>query len=209
MAIASDPSIFGRILTGHDVEQWCLDTLKEWSSTYLAELERQNGLTAGSLPRLRSYATAPSFDNWPEDQVPGLVLISVGLAEAPLHSGDGGYQARWQMALGLVVSARTEAESHFLSMLYVAAHRALLLQRPSLGGRSSGVVWLDEDYAQGTYDDQRSLALGQASFTVGVEDVTNTLAGPTSADTPLTPDTEPWADWPVAETVDTQIQKED
>jgi hypothetical protein len=207
MAIATDPSIFGRVLTGHDVEQWCLDTLKEWSSTYLAELERQNGIEEGTVPRLRSYATAPSFDNWPEDQLPGLVLISVGLAEAPARSGDGSYNARWQMALGLVVSARTEAESHALAMLYVAAHRALLIQRPSLGGRALGVDWLDEDYAQGSFDDQRSLALGQASFTVGVENVVNSLAGPTTADAPLEPDTTPWPDWPVVQTHEETVEQ--
>jgi len=187
------PSIFGPIVDGDDVEQWCLETLATWSSTYLAEKERQKGLQAGQLQRIRSWVTTASFDKWPEDQLPAGLLVSVGLSELPLKDGSGSYRARWQMGLGIVVSARTELETHRLARLYIAAHRALLIQRPSLGGRAAGVVWQDEDYTQLPFDDERSLGAGLANFTVEVEDVTSWGMGPNTPDLPLSPDdTLPW-----------------
>jgi hypothetical protein len=193
--LAYDPatSIFGQIVTGQDVEQWCLEELSTWSSTYLAEVERQAGLPAGSLARVKSWVVAASFDQWPEDQLPRGLLVSVGLSELPLRSGDGSYNARWQMGLGVVVSSRTEAETHRLAMLYVAAHRTLLIQRPSLGGRALGVVWQDENYDQLPFDDVRSLGAGMANFTVEVENVATWGLGPNTPDVPISPDdTVPW-----------------
>jgi len=192
MATTTEPSIFGPIVTGADVEQWCLEELRLWSCTYLSEMERQTGLPAGSLPDVRAWVTTPSFDKWPEDQLPAVLLISVGLAEPPLRDGSGSYRARWQIGLGCIVSARTQAEAHKLAMLYVAAHRALLLQRPGLSGHAAGVVWQDEDYSQLVYDDIRTLAGGQATFTVEVEEVTTWGMGPLDTDQPLDPCHDPW-----------------
>ena len=200
-------SIFGPIVTGDDVEQWCLELLKEWSSSYLAELERRHGLTAGELQRVRAFLVAPSFDKWPEDQLPAVVLVSSGLAEPPVKRGDGTYNARWMMGLGCVCSARTEAKTHALSMIHLAAHREILLQRPSLEGRAAGMVWLDDDYTQIPYDDVRSLGAAMMIFSVQVNGVAQ-LAGPVTPGAPLSPDTDPWPPWPTAQTVDVVVEAE-
>lgn len=206
MSAVVEPSIFGRIVTGGDVEERCIDVLKRWSGTYISEVERQNGIEAGTLARIRAWVTAPSFDKWPEDQVPAVLLISVGLAEAPRKGGDGRYRARWQMGLGCICSARTQAQAHAQAMLYVAAHRTLLIQRPSLDGWADGVVWQDEDYAQISYDDLRTLAAGQATFTVEVADVVTANAGPLTPDEPEDPDTLPWPPWQPVVTADVDVQ---
>jgi len=204
--MATPESLFGRIVDGSDVEQWCLDTLKAWSSTYLAERERQKGLQAGTLQRVRAWVVTPTFDKWPEDQLPACLLISTGLAEPPMKSGDGVYRARFQMGLGCIVSARTELETHRLAQLYISAHRALLIQRPSLGGNAIGIVWQEENYDSLTYDDQRSLGAGQAIFTVEVDDVVSTGRGPNRPDIPLSPDTDPWPSDPVVQTHDEAVE---
>jgi hypothetical protein len=201
-----EPTIFGRIVDADDVEQWCLQELRIWAGTYLAEKERQKGLEAGYLQRPRSWQIAPSFDNWPEDQVPGIIVQSVGLAEAPLKDGRGSYRARWEIGLGCVVSARTQEETHRMAGLYVAAFRALLIQRPSLGGRAAGVVWQDEDYTQLLYDDLRTLGAGMALFTVEVEDVTSWGMGPNTPDVPNDPDTDPWPAYPIVLTHEEQVE---
>lgn len=202
-------SIFGRIISGEDVEQWCLDLLKKWSGTYLAEVERQHGIEPGLIPRVRAWVTSPSFDKWPEDQIPAVVLQSVGTGEAPLRDGDGRHRARWVMQCDSIVSARTQAESHTLSMLYAAAHRAVLLQRPSLEGHAAGLRWLGDDYTQLPYDDIRSLAAAQFTFEVEVDDVVTSVAGPTTPGDPQDPETDPWAPWPEADTVVVAVQKEE
>ena len=192
MSVYTEDTLFGPIVTGWDVEQWCMETIREWADTYLCEVERQAGLQEASLQRIRGWVTAPSFDKWPEDQLPAVMLVSVGLSELPLKDGYGLYRARWQMGLGCIVSARTQTESHRMAMLYIAALRTLLIQRPSLGDRAAGIVWQDEDYTQLAYDDIRTLAAGQAMFTVEVEGVSQAGAGPLSTDDPNDPACAPW-----------------
>lgn len=206
MTVLYEPTIFGRIVTGADVEAWSWATLRTWISTYLAEVERQSGLVAGSLQRPRGFVTAPSLDKWPEDQLPALLLISVGMSEPPLKQGDGRFRARWEMGLACVVSARREDESRALAMRYMAALRALFVQRPSLDGNAAGTVWLGEQYDQLEYDDARSLTAGLAQFTVEVEDVVSANAGPLRADKPLDPDVDPWPAWATAKVVGVTVE---
>jgi hypothetical protein len=198
-------TIFGRIVTGADVEQWCLETLAKWSGTYLAEVERQHGITAGQLSRVRAWQTTPSLDKWPEDQLPAVLLVSVGLAERPVRDGSGKWRARWQMGLACVCSARTQAESRFNAMMHVAAHSQILLDRPSLEGRANGVDWLSEDYDTLPFDDARSLAAGMCAFTVEVENVRQNKAGPPTPSEPLDPDTLPWPLWQTVREVDVEV----
>lgn len=200
--IVDAPTIFERIVTGRDVELWIIDTCQKWSSTYLSEVERQHGYVAGTFPRVRSWVTAPSLDNWPEDQLPSIVVVSLGIAELPLKGGDGRHRARWGINIACICSARMEAQAREQSMLYLAAHRALLLQRQSLEGNTDGVQWIDEDYTQLVYDDARTLAAAQAAFTVDVDNVVSSGAGPVTPDDPLDPDTDPW---PLPPNVDTYI----
>jgi len=149
--------------------------------------------------------TAPSLDKWPEDQIPAVVVMSLGTSEVPLKSGDGSYTARWQMNLACICSARREAEARTMSMQFLAAHRTILLQRQSLGSNAIGVVWQDEDYTQLAYDDARTLCAAMAAFTVEVENVATAGAGPLTPDVPLDPDTDPWPLWPTVEEVDIEV----
>lgn len=202
-------TLFGRILTGADVEEWCVELARKWAGTYLAEVERQRGIEAGALQRPRAFLRVPTFDKWPEDQLPAVLIVSVGLAEVPLRVGAGPFRARWQMGLGCICSARTQTESHAMAMLYTAALRALFVQRPSLEGRARGVVWQDETYEdQLEYDDTRSLSAGIAQFTVEVDDVVTANAGPVTPDQPLDPDTLPWPEDVDVQTTDVQIERE-
>jgi hypothetical protein len=200
------PSIFGPIVTGGDVEQWVLALLRKWFSTYLAEVERNHGLSGRDLPRPRGWALGPSFDKWPEDQLPGVLVSSQGTLQPPQRDGDGVYRVRWAMEPGIVCSARTQNESHALAMLYGAAIFDLLIQRPSLDGHAAGTVWLGETYDDLGYDDSRSLYAVKERFAVDVENVAWGNAGPTTPDEPLDPDdTQPWPDWPTVETYDVDV----
>ena len=205
MTLVETQTIFGRVVTGHDVEQRVIALLRRWSGTYIAEVERQHGVEAGTLSRVRGWSLGPSFDKWPEDQVPGLLVVSPGLVPPPLKSGDGQYRARWRIDVGVLCSARTQKQSHEQAMLMVAAHRAIVTQRPSLEGFALGSQWIDESYDALDFDDTRSLYAGTASFVIEVDDVTTTLAGPTTPDDPLDPDTDPWPLYPTVETVDVEI----
>lgn len=203
----SPPSIFGPIVTGYDVEGWVVDQLKAWSSTYLAEVERQHGIEACSLQRVRGWSLAPTFDKWPEDQLPGVLVVCRGLVPPPLKSGDGKYRAKWAVDVGVICSARTQADSHSLAMLFLAAHAEIVIGKPSLGGHATGVAWLDEQYDQLVYDDTRSLYTGTATFAIEVPDVRTAATGPTQPDPPEDPCAD-WPPWPEVETVEIEIDKE-
>lgn len=204
--LATGTAVFGPIVTGGDVEGWTLDLLQTWLSTYLAEVERQHGYSGHDLPRPKGWALGPTFDKWPEDQLPGVLIASRGVPVPPLRDGDGSYRARWLVEPGVVCSARTQAESHTLAMLYGAAVRALMVQRPSLGGHAEAVDWLGESYDDLGYDDTRSLYAVKELFAVEVVDVVFGDAGPTSPEVPFSPDdTLPWPPDQTVETYEIEV----
>lgn len=195
-------SAIGPIVTGRDVELAALAMLKRWSSTYLAEAERQSGRTVGSLPRIRAWTTAPDFEKWPEDQLPCVLLISPGLAVPPVPEGNGRYRAQFSLGLAAIVSTAKMDETAALAKLYCAVHRACLLQHQSLEGFAAGVTWLDENYDDLPSIDDRSLGAGQAIFAVEVDGISTRWNGPTTPDSePPDPDTDPIPSDPTAERV--------
>lgn len=205
MTLVETETLFERIVTGYDVEQWVVALLKRWSSTYLSELERQHGYIAGTLARVRGWTLAPSFDNWPEDQIPGVLVVSPGLVPPPSKDGYGVYRARWRIDVGCICSARTEQQSHEHAQLFIAAHKSIIAQRPSLEGHASAADWLDENYDPLSFDDTRSLYAGYAGFSIEVDDVLTTGAGPITPDDPLVPDTDPWPLAPQVATHDVEV----
>jgi hypothetical protein len=188
-------SAIGPIVSAFDVEAAALATLKKWSSHYLAECEAQHGRVRGSLPRVRSYTTANSFDKWPEDQLPCVLLVSPGTAQPPEVEGNGRYRAFFSLGIAAIVSTRDMVETEEVAKLYVAALRTCLVQQRSLGGFAAGVEWLDETYDDLPSDDARSLGAGQAIFTIEVSDISRRYAGPKE---PPEPDIDPDPDDPDA-----------
>jgi hypothetical protein len=182
-----------------------LDLLMLWSSTYIAELERQHGYTACELERVRGWAYGPTFDKWPEDQLPGVLVVCPGIVPPPDRAGDGVYRARWNVQVGCCCSASTQQKSHEFAQLYIAAHKAIVAQHPSLGGNATALRWLDETYDPLSYDDTRSLYAGYATFSIEVDDVLSSLGGPAE---PTAPADDPCAPWPLdpeVQTVDVEV----
>ena len=191
------PSIFGPVVSGHTVEQWLVALVKRWVGTYLAEMERQNGMTAGGLARPRSIVIGNRPDHFPEDQLPAVCLVSPGLSERPLKDGASFYRARWDVRIAAIVSARTQAETHTMAQLYVYALTMLIVQHPSLEAGAAGIDWLGTTFTELDWDQTRSTEVGESAFTVEVENVLMQNAGPATPSDPLDPDTDPWPDWPI------------
>ena len=207
LAPAAD-TIFGRIVTGADVEDWVIACLQKWSDTYLAEIARQHGLPETALPRVRAWVPTFSYDKWPEDQLPAVFVLSTGTSERPSRSGDGSYYVRWTVQLGVLCTANTQEAASKLAWLYVAAHRMLLDQRSSLDGVVDGTVWIGEGDMPLSYDDTRTLAGRVCTFTVDVDNAGNANAGPVTPDEPLVPPTGPWPPWSTVQVVEIDIQNQ-
>lgn len=169
-------SVFGNLLTGRDVEQDVLEHLQTWMGTYLAEVERQSGLAP--LPPVRSWTSHNEFDKWPEEQIPCVLIVSPGLAGAPVKDGDGTYRASWSLGVAVIVSGASRDDTNHLAKLYSAAVRAILLQHPGLADDCRGVTWVDERYDDLPPEDGRTLAAGQNVFAIEYTNVLNSRLGP-------------------------------
>lgn len=169
VAALRDPgSVFGPIVSGATVEAAALATLRKWMPTYVRETCRQAG--RDPLPDPRGYTLASTFDRWPEDQLPAVVVVSPGWVGRPRHSGTGGAMVPWGLAAGIVVSATPEATREN-AQLYVAAVRTALVHHESLGGLALGLDCVDEDYVPPfAFGRTRTLLALQASFVVTVDD---------------------------------------
>jgi hypothetical protein len=184
-------SEIGPIVSAYDVERAALATLRKWSSTYLGEAEDQHDRPRNSLPRVRSYTTTNSFDKWPEDQLPCVLLVSPGLTEPPRAEGNGHYRASFGLGVAAIVSTARDHDTEELAKLYVAALRTCLVQQRSLDGFAAGIEWLDETYDDLPSEDWRSLGAGQAVFAVEVADIARRFTGPPHPTDPPEPAYEP------------------
>lgn len=194
--------VFGPIILGSDVEQWCIDHCQRWLSTYMSEAERQHGIPALTLARPRSYTRSMLFDAWAEDQLPRLIIVSPGVVPPPTRHADG-YTARWAIGLAVHFSAATALAARDGAQLMTGAARELFKDKPSLGGYALAADWADERYDDLPFDDSRSHSSGQAHFVLEVDHVGDAYGGPA---TPDTPSDDPWTPWPQVDTADVQLE---
>lgn len=192
--------IFGEITVGTEIEVAVMDTLRIWMPTYLEEIELQKGRTRGEIPPPARYTTRNRFDSFPDDAMPLCVVVSPGLAEKPRKEGSGIYSAWWAVGVGFAAVARDADAAGFLSKVYGAASRAILLQHGSLGGSAEGVEWEDESYDDLVDDEERTVRACYEMFRVFKYDIVTKGGGPSD---PIAPDpvTQPGSTWPTAETV--------
>jgi hypothetical protein len=201
-------TLFGPLVHGGVVENAVKDALVDWLPTYLREVERQHDRAQGSLPSPRSYQLVSEADDptrWPEDQIPAIVIMCPGFAEEPYHEGTGFYRARYGVSVAAMVSANTQGATRQLARLYGTALAAALLQHPSLDGFASGLRWVDESYDDIPSETSRSLACVIEGFTVDVDRVISTNAGPVAPDAS---ESETSPEWPVVEETEVNLVSE-
>lgn len=202
-------SIFGQVLTRSNLEDAVVALLRKWMDTYLAEVERQNGIPVRTLPRPRSIERRNAFEHWVEEQLPSLVVVSPGTVGPPRKRGGGSYVAEWAVGIAAIAGGKDANSTRDLVDLYTAAVRMLILQRPSLEGFAIGATWEDEHYDDiADSDVGRTMASGQVVFQITVEDLVFANAGPITPDDPPTtpPDTSPT--WPIVDTVHLDVELE-
>lgn len=190
---------FGRIVSFDQVEREVAAQLSTWMPTYVAELERQRGLAPGYFEGDLEYVAASDFGRFSEDRLPCVVIVCPGLTDRPVRDGDGVYRCTFAVLVGIFASALDRDTSDEAAKAYGACIRTIMVQRPRVGELDAGgVKWVGERYDDVDADDTRTLAGGAVSFTIEVDDVASTFAGPM---TPLegpaaTPATDPYTPLP-------------
>jgi hypothetical protein len=197
-------SIFGQVVTGREVSQAVVTTVETWIEVYLREIERQHTLSY-ELPVFASYNTRPEQERWVEEQLPALIVVVPGLADAPRKDGDGVINAPWRVHPVVFSLGPDKATTDTNSKLYAAAVRAILLQHASLGGFSDGLVWEGEDYDIGPPQGGRTIGSAVLNFVVHVPEATVKGVGP-HAPPNLN---QVGSEWPIAETTGLRVEKKE
>lgn len=202
-------TIFDTILDSDVIEMAVVDQLKVWSRTYIEEVVQQKGLDAGSMPDIRTWTTANEFVNFPEERLPIVLVIGTGTADTPTKEGDGRIRAHWGIGIAVIAGGKDKPTSRRNAKLYSAAIRAALLQTPRAETMPwcQGIDWEGESPPSQPDDKERALHAVRSAFRLDVRGIVNPKAGP---DQPLPNDPGvPYGDWPLAETVEATITKED
>ena len=119
-----------------------------------------------------------TIDNWVEEQLPCIVVASIGLVgESPHKRGDAHrpiYTLPFGVGIGTIVSAATQVDTRDIAEDYAACIRHLMMQYQSLGldrGVVEEIIYVDERYNEVVdADHNRSLLAGTVFFTVLVND---------------------------------------
>jgi hypothetical protein len=186
--------VFGRIIGADDVREALVDHIKTWSPTYLAEVSRQAGLPAGTLPTFRQYQEMVDFAELGEHQSPACVVTPSGMDDAEEYAdGDGGYlDGRWTATAYVFVVGTDHDTVARLVARYCKALRALLRQQP-IRGLQATVRIVGEAYNElpgSDVSDRRFRGGGAVVCTVDVEGVNALTAAISAPDLdPAPPDT--------------------
>lgn len=200
--------IFGPILVGSTVEQAVMETLRTWMPTYIEEIELQLGRARGLIPPPKMYTTRNRFESFPDDRMPMCVVVSPGFTDQPTADGEGNYFGWLGMGVGCIAAARDAEAAGFLSKLYAAAARAILLHNPGLkdalgNPRAIGTEWVDESYDDTIVSEEdKTVKAAYVLFRVKVDNVVSRWTGPI---TPPDPAILPGSQWPTADIVDTKV----
>lgn len=177
-------SLFGQIISPKAVEQAVAAGLTVWLDTYLGELERIEGYEPNAIERPRGIISSSEFAKWPEDQIPVVTVINLGLAGKPERYGEGRYDASWLVGIAAIVSDVDHASTRDLALTYTAAIRAALAQHKMLksplhpDGFANFSMWHDETYGDLAFNETRTLGAGRTLFEIGVAGAVTEHAGP-------------------------------
>src|SRR5205814_8604005 len=129
--------LFGPIRATWELEQAAVETLSIWFPTYLAELERQIGLTNKTIPRPptpESYHGGVDLESYFQDELPEVVVV-VNPLGPPERSASAGYVQGYELQVGCLwvgtgsrLQERPEHEARAIAS-YLGAASMLLVQQ--------------------------------------------------------------------------------
>lgn len=136
------PSV-GPVVTPADVEIAVRDTLRETIAFYLARVDEQHGLPAGTTAPPRGFVARSENERWDEEAPPfGVVACPGTVGEPDRHGERGSYGAWWQVNVGVTVGGATEEGSRALASRHLAAIMLVCGQQQDMGGLAEATDWI-------------------------------------------------------------------
>lgn len=194
---------FGRIITDDQVEDAVMATLRRWIHTELNEVERQvlGVASEGYYQRPICYTVKASFDKFPEEELPMVLVVSTGATPGGMD-GRRQHKATFVVGVACVVSSTSEDDSRRYAYRLGAAIRAALEHNQSLDGALDGTVtgvnWDDGKNNELPEPDggQRTIWTARQVFSVDVSNVLTRNAGPSAPEPDPPNEAPPHGDWP-------------
>ena len=215
MSTVEDVSVFGPMVSGDDLEEAVRALLRKWFNTYLAHIERRAGLVVGTCARPRSWGITGELGKAPEDQLPGIKIISNGTHGEPIIAGDGHSSAVWELDLLAVCSARGMPGGYSQAMIWARrwalVMRAIIAQQAPTDdalGTVAALDWMGENYDDIDATDERTICAGTVSIQAYVPGAVQRWAGP--AEPLMPPEEDPGPEdptWPIATDVIVDVEK--
>lgn len=199
--------MFGPLFVARRVETAATDLIERWAESYLLGLKAEYPTVYDFdvAPVPKSYSTRNEFEIWPEDQLPGIVVVCSGTNERPKRRGDGIYSAQFALGVGVAVGSTDVLTTRTFAEGWGAIIRTLFTQKPSMERPDLGIrglYWEGERYDSLPSDESRSVMATQVVFSLQINDVVQAGIGP---DDPVDPSEYP----PPPNTVTWSIEKED
>jgi hypothetical protein len=171
-------SIFGPLLSSWNVDQAVLATLRVWWRSYMAEVERQNGVPKGTIPRppdTESFRRGLDFEYYEEDDLPAVIVVSKPSGEPEVS--DAGYVQRFEVKVGIVCEAEDELTAQ-LRAAFCGAASQLLVQQSELEGFAERTRMIGAPELEMPDDEERWLCRAVTTFYVWVAPVVIAEEGP-------------------------------
>jgi hypothetical protein len=195
-------SIWGPIVSPLDVEQAVKTTLQTWVDSALTEMERQSDMWAiRQVPRPVSWEVVTDIDDiddWPDDQLPAVVVESAGKASDPEYGPEGEVDGQFAIDVTVVYRGSGKLVDRELTRRIVVtlatAVELVLLKQPGLGGLASAAFLGAIEFDIASPTKPRTLSGAQVPVVVLVAEVANRNGLPDEPDPPAP--TDPPADSP-------------
>lgn len=200
-------TVFGTFVPTIAVQDAVRAVLDVWSDTYLAVLERQMGLTVGSLQRPRYIGPSFDNDNWPEGQLPAILIVCPGPTGGLERHGSGQYGGMFAVQVSVLVEDTTEENAIRVASVYQSAIEGELLQRGALGGIATSTEMRSRLVEAPDPDNNRTLARAVNEFDIFVDAIVTAGAGPATPAPPTDPEA-PVSDWPHVSSTDVTVNAE-
>ena len=196
--------VFAPMIGPWNVEQAVLTVLKEWMPTYLAELERENGLTRKALgrpPAPESYHGGLDWQSVIQDRCPEVIVICNPLGE-PERSANF-YMQNFEVQVGCVVFSEegSNPEDHARRNAGLFATATMLLGQHGKLSWSEGLASIEETLLVGApkvefhESEDRRVAVGITSWHIFTQ-ILDPNSGPVTVKA-VEPE-EQYPEWPTA-----------
>jgi hypothetical protein len=177
--IEARPTAYEQLVPASDLEAAIRAQLVKWMPSYLWEIQRQQGDDPVAIAIPNSYVVTTDVSHMPEEQLPSILIATVGTTDPPMADGQGRYTVRWRVTVAALVAARGNRVALRLARLYAAGMRGVLIQQQALEGVSvRRIEWEGERYDTLDSINDRTICVAELSIIVEVSDVVTRHAGP-------------------------------